>query len=163
MRKEALGILTGALIFMITGCSQDAKNIDVAWECDEGTYHLLLDANEWKVEENDDGTADFQYTDDEDFKFSVSKWEDLYFVEDMKLQYPEAKASGMDVRTIENVTIMEMGVQYEMLDKPYQMFADIVHGAECSDTLFFVSIYPLDGNEELDEKLDEIIASVQYN
>lgn len=167
--------MTGALLFMITGCSQDAKTIDITWTCGEGNYILTLDANQWKVEEEDDETRDFQKKDDEDFRFSVTKWENLYFVEGFDFdayyeyfvdgiaeQYPGACGTGMEIMEKENMTIVAMGVQYEIMDELYHVNSGVISADECSDSLFYMSMYPVDGNENLDTGLSEILSGVQF-
>ncbi|MBQ7795725.1 MAG: hypothetical protein IJ374_04085 [Lachnospiraceae bacterium] len=175
MRKEALAILTGAVVLLALGCGSEPEMIHVDWECDEGTYQLALDREHWKVGETDDGGMDFQSLDHEDFAFSASKWEDLsfgdgfnfegyyeYFAEELKGQYPDAEETGMEVTTVQNMTIMEMGVRFYILDTPYQITSTVVHAAECEDTLNFVFIYPIEGNEDLAAQFDGLVAGVSF-
>jgi len=176
------GMLTvGILTLALSGCKGsneiNANPVSDAeiWKSPDGSYTLSLDINEWKVEEESLGELHFLNNRNEKFSFSISKWEDLQFpdgfdydgyyvgyVEDIRHEFPDAKGTGVEVIALDETEVVQMGVQYEVLEALCQVTTSMIAIPDSEDTLCFVAIYPAENSKEQETEFKNIVTGIRF-
>ena len=174
----AVGILALALSGCKGGSEANAKpepHMEI-WEAPDGSYTIPLDEGEWKVEAESNGELHFLNHQNEKFSFSISKWENLQFpegfdyeayyadyVEDIRSEFPDVIETGVEITSLENTDVVQMGVQYEVLETLCQVTTSMVAIPESEDTLCFVAIYPAEGSKEQEAEFKNIVTGIRFD
>ena len=183
MKKRWFGMLTiSILILALSGCKDSneaylkTNSREELWISPDGSFTLPLNENEWKVEEESNGELHFLNHKNEKFSFSVSKWEGLQFpqdfdyedyyagyVEDIRLEFPDAAETGVTMLDSEEAVIVQMGVQYEVLENLCQVTTSMIAVPESEDTLCFVAIYPAENKKEQEAEFEKIVTGIRFD
>lgn len=183
MKKRWFGMLTiSILILALSGCKDSneaylkTNSREELWISPDGSFTLPLNENEWKVEEESNGELHFLNYKNEKFSFSVSKWEGLQFpqdfdyedyyagyVEDIRLEFPDAAETGVTMLDSEEAVIVQMGVQYEVLENLCQVTTSMIAVPESEDTLCFVAIYPAENKKEQEAEFEKIVTGIRFD
>ncbi len=189
MQKEAVlkirkfGILAVCVLTLaLSGCKDGNETMAIPepymeiWEAPDGSYTVPLNQNEWKVEEESNGELHFLNNKNEKFSFSISRWENLQFpqdfdydgyyagyVEDIRMEFPDAVETGVEITEIENTKVVQMGVQYEVLEALCQVTTSMVAIPGSEDTLCFVAIYPAENSKEQEAEFKNIVTGIRFN
>ena len=183
MKKRWFGMLTiSILILALSGCkdSNEAKmktdSRTERWEAPDGSFTLPLDENRWKVEEESNGELHFLNYKNEKFSFSISKWDGLQFpegfdyeeyysgyVEDIRLEFPDAVETGVTMLESEEAAIVQMGVQYQVLENLCQVTTSMIAVPYSEDTLCFVAIYPAENKKEQEAEFEKIVTGIRFD
>ena len=183
MKKRWFGMLTiSILILALSGCKDSneaylkTNSREELWISPDGSFMLPLNENEWKVEEESNGELHFLNHKNEKFSFSVSKWEGLQFpqdfdyedyyagyVEDIRLEFPDAAETGVTMLDSEEAVIVQMGVQYEVLENLCQVTTSMIAVPESEDTLCFVAIYPAENKKEQEAEFEKIVTGIRFD
>ncbi len=181
MKIRMFGVLlVSVLTLALSGC-KDSNKTAVAesymevWESPDGIYMIPLDTNDWKVEEESGGEQHFVNNKNEKFSFSISKWENLQFpdpfdydgyydgyVEDIRLEFPDAEETGVEMIQLEDTEVVQMGVRYEVLEELCQVTTCMIAIPESEDTLCFVAIYPAENSEEQEMEFKNIVTGIRF-
>lgn len=180
MRK--LGILTVCILALVLSGCKDSNETNgkpesqmEIWESADGSYTIPLNGNEWKVEEESGGELHFLNNKNEKFSFSISRWENLQFpeqfdydsyyagyVEDIRLEFPDVIETGVKITELEDTEVVQMGVQYEVLDALCQVTTSMIAIPDSEDTLCFVAIYPAENSEEQETEFMNIVTGIRF-
>ncbi len=172
--------MVGVLGFMLSGCKDgnETKTEVSRWTSPDKSFSLALDVSQWKVEEESAGELHFLNLKDDNFSFSVSRWENLQFpegfdyedyyagyVDDIRLEFPDVVEAGVEVIALENegTELIQMGVQYEVLEKLCQVTTSMVAVPESEDTLCFVAIYPAEKGEQQETIFRQIVSGIEFS
>ena len=176
------GILAVSILALaLSGCKDgnETKGIPEPhmeiWESPDGTFTIPLNGSDWKVEEESNGEQHFVNNENEKFSFSISKWENLQFpedfdyeayyagyVEDIQLEFPDAAKTGIEITALDVTEVIQMGVQYEVLDTLCQVTTSMIAIPESDDTLCFVAIYPAENSKEQETEFKDIVTGIRF-
>ena len=183
MKKRMFGMLAISILMLaLSGCkdSNEAKmktdSRTERWEAPDGSFTLPLDENAWKVEEESNGELHFLNCKNEKFSFSISKWDGLQFpegfdyeeyysgyVEDIRLEFPDAVETGVTMLESEVTAIVQMGVQYQVLGNLCQVTTSMISVPRSEDTLCFVAIYPAENKKEQEAEFEKIVTGIRFD
>lgn len=182
LKKRMFGMLAvSVLALALSGCkdSSEAKgkpelHMEI-WEAPDSSYTIPINGNEWKVEKESNGELHFLNNKNEKFSFSISKWENLQFpesfdyeayyagyVDDIRLEFPDAVETGVEITSLGETEVIQMGVQYEVLDALCQVTTSMVSIPDSDDTLCFVAIYPAENSKEQEAEFKNIVTGIRF-
>ncbi len=183
MRIRKFGILAVSILALaLSGCKDSSEangktgSHKEIWEAPDGSYTLPLNGNSWKVEKESNGELHFLNHKNEKFSFSISKWENLQFpesfdyeayyagyVKDIQLEFPDAVETGIEITSLDVTEVIQMGVQYEVLEVLCQVTTSMIAIPDSDDTLCFVAIYPAENSKEQEMEFKNIVTGIRFD
>ena len=183
MKKRMFGMLVISILMLaLSGC-KDSNEANLKqdsrmerWVSPDGSFTLPLDEKDWKVEKESNGELHFLNHKNEKFSFSVSKWDGLQFpedfdyeeyysgyVEDIRLEFPDAEETGVLMLESEEAAIVQMGVRYQVLENLCQVTTSMIAVPGSEDTLCFVAIYPAENKKEQEAEFEKIVTGIRFD
>ncbi len=174
-------LMISILALALSGC-KDSNEINgkpephmELWEAPDGSFTIPLNGNEWNVEEESNGEYHFMNHKNEKFSFSISKWDNLQFpenfdyeayyagyVNDIRLEFPDAEETGIEITSLDETDVIQMGVQYQVLDALCQVTTSMIAIPNSDDTLCFVAIYPAENSKEQETEFKNIVTGIRF-
>ena len=182
MKIRMFGMLAVSILALaLSGCKDGSETKGKPephmelWQAPDGSFTIPLNGNEWKVEEESNGEYHFLNHKNEKFSFSISKWENLQFpadfdydayyagyVNDIRMEFPDAAETGIEITSLDETDVIQMGVQYQVLEALCQVTTSMIAIPDSDDTLCFVAIYPAENSKEQETEFKNIVTGIRF-